>query len=59
MKRLTLHCLASSLATLCKSMQKSPENRAKLSITYVKAKTMISGFATEMMEITIFLENCQ
>jgi hypothetical protein len=54
MKCLMLHRLASSLSTLCKSMKKSPENGAKLSNTYVKAKTtMFFSFATE---ITIFLE---
>jgi hypothetical protein len=52
-----LHRLASSLSTLYKSMKKSPENGAKLSNTYVKAKTtMFFSFATE---ITNFLRNCR
>jgi hypothetical protein len=52
--------IASSLATLYKSMQKSLQNRAKLSNTYVKAKTtMFFGFATEITEITNFFGNCQ
>jgi hypothetical protein len=64
MKHLTLHRLASllrrfiallhrfiasSLSTLYKSMKKLPENRAQLSSTYVKAKTMMFfGFASEI-----------
>jgi hypothetical protein len=57
MKRLMLHLLASSLSALYKSMKKSPENRAKISHTYVKAKTtMFFGFAMEIMN---FLGNCQ
>jgi hypothetical protein len=59
MKRLTLHRLASSLhrfvalslSTLYMSMQKLPKNNAKLSNTYVKAKTtMFFGFATKNTE---------
>jgi hypothetical protein len=46
---LSTHFIASSLSTLYKSMKKSPENRAKLSNTYVKAKTtMFFGFAAEI-----------
>jgi hypothetical protein len=50
MKRLTLHCLASSLHN----------NRAKLSNTDVKAMTaMFFSFATEIMGKMIFFGNCQ
>jgi hypothetical protein len=41
-------------------MQKSPENSAGPSDTYVKAKTMkFFGFATEIIEIQDFLANYQ
>jgi hypothetical protein len=57
MKHLTLHCLASSLSTLNKSMQELPLNRAKHICEGKDAK--VCGFATESTEITNFLGNCQ
>jgi hypothetical protein len=51
--------IASSLSTLSMSMQKLLKNRAKLSHTYVKAKTMkFFGFATETTKNYEFFGNC-
>ncbi len=59
MKRLMLRRNCSDEAmkrTLYMSMQKLPTNRAKLSHTYVKAKTtMFFGFATETTKNNEFL----